>query len=180
MRKQPDFQKLFFDYFGDVPRKVTYNVREDSNRHHDVMFLTSLIHDARFKMDDVVQRGKRLTFNINRDCWELGLKKTSKNSSELYVADARLTISNVLAIKWILTDEVAKDTLRELWIESVWIDRYSFDDLVPTSPLGPGLTLNGDDWQCQLLLAENDIQIRLTDKEIPYLHSERNGNVTNN
>ena len=81
MKKQPDFRQLFYDYFGSNPKKVTYSIRTDSNRYHDLIFLKSLVHDARFKRNEIKLRGKRLIIPINRDCWELGFVKHEKSSA---------------------------------------------------------------------------------------------------
>ena len=164
--KQPDFQRLFFDHFGRVPRKVTYSVRSDSNRYHDLVFLSSLVHDARFARSDLVLRGTRLTIPINRDCWELGTVKTRKGK-ELHIAESRLTISSVKDIEWRFTRGSAVDRA-ELCIGAIWLDHEAHGNL-------RNLVIDGYDWRCTLALDDDqDIKVRLVDLSMPYLYSRRN------
>ncbi len=165
MKKQPDFQKLFFSYFGDTPRKVVYQIRQDSNRHHDIVFLTSLIHDARFKRSDFALRGKRLYVNINRDCWELGFVDRNL-ASELYIADARLSVSEVTSIDWSFENGFDMTGSTELWITDIWLDPHSYHDY--RRP-----TLAGHGWSCNMMLSDDNITIKLSDKEVPYLYSQK-------
>lgn len=41
MKRQPDFAELFQKHFGSSPSAVTYQVRQDSNRFHDLVFLNT-------------------------------------------------------------------------------------------------------------------------------------------
>lgn len=164
MRKQPDFQKLFFSHFGDKPRKVTYTIREDSNRYHDLIFLSSLIHDARFRREAVKLRGKRLTIPINRDCWELGIVDHA-DSHELHCADARLDISLVVNIEWRFDHGSEFSPSAELWIEEFWLVRETDETMK--------VTMGGFDWGSVITVRDEDLVIKLRDLEIPYLYSEK-------
>jgi hypothetical protein len=169
--KQPDFQKLFFDHFGRVPRRVVYSVRQDSNRYHDLVFLSSLIHDARFRASDAALHGKRLTISINRDCWELGFVKNTKGS-ELHVADSRMTISPVRSVEWRVSQGCKMDKT-EFWIGSVWLEQDTNGD-------ARDLVIDGHDWRCVVTLETEDIMIRLSDRETPFLYSTRGRRKANN
>ena len=168
MRKQPDFVELFRKHFGDTPSKVTYRVRQDSNRFHDLIFLTSLVHDARFNRKQVVLRGTRLVIPIERDCWELPHVQHSDTSGELHIARARLTISPVRHIEWQFQHKTDFSADTELWIQNVWIDRQATqaDDTMP-------VVINGFTWKCILTVHEPDLTIRLQDLETPHLYSEK-------
>jgi hypothetical protein len=91
MKPQPDFPKLFFEYFGTKPRKVLYEIRQGPCRFHDLVFLNSLIHDATFHRKDARLSSERLTIPVDRDCWELlALKNkflTIKNEKEVREVD---------------------------------------------------------------------------------------------
>ena len=50
MKKQPNFTKIFREYFGTTATKVRYSVRKDCNRIHDFVFLSSLVHDAMYQL----------------------------------------------------------------------------------------------------------------------------------
>lgn len=168
MKKQPDFKKLFFDHFGGIPQKVIYSVRSDSNRFHDMVFLSSLIHDARFKIEDIRQRGKKLIIPISRDCWEIPLVYHEKPSphSELHISNAQLTISPIIGITWSYSHGVIFSNKTDLWIQEVWLDRQDIDET-------RSLTLCGFDWQCVLKLRTENIIIKLQDIETPYLYSRK-------
>lgn len=159
--KQPDFQKLFFDYFGSVPRKVAYTVRQDSNRYHDLVFLSSLTHDARFKMAHVILSGQRLALAINRDCWELGIEHDGITG--LYVADSALVISPVISLEW-RTPHGCKMEEQEFWITSIWLSQSDDEEL-------RDLVIEGLEWSCVVKLRDENIKIRLMDKVTPVLHS---------
>ena len=164
MKKQPDFKQLFYDYFGSKPKKVTYSIRHDSNRYHDLMFLKSLIHDARFKQKDFKLRGKKCTIQLNRDCWELGFVE-HKKSSELYIADSRLSISPVFELEWRFQNKNALNQNDELWIHDVTIERESFEILK--------IVLDGDGWALHMKAPDEDLKMRIHDLEVPYLYSQK-------
>jgi hypothetical protein len=137
-------------------------------------------------MTDVNLRGRRLSINIVRDCWELGF--SDKNlANEFHIVDSRLSISSVVSLEWMFDGLPAVDNSAELWISSI---RYSSDttenmthsvissvtfqhpDLDDRGFVHPGrLTLNGYGWSLQIILMED--RIKLADKDVPYLHTDR-------
>jgi hypothetical protein len=170
MKKQPDFTKLFYDYFGQTPRKVQYEVRQGPSRYHDLIFLSSLVHDARFQRENIRLRGHRLTVPINRDCWELKsieYETATAKYAEMHIADATINISPVEEIQWTFEHAFNFAPDRELWIHNLWLERSNFDaDKVL-------VTIDGVDWKCLLIVGDDDLHIKLRDNEIPYLYSER-------
>ena len=171
MKKQPDFKNLFYDHFGGTPQKVTYSVRSDSNRFHDMVFLNSLIHDSRFKAEKMQQRGTKLIIPITRDSWEIPLVHRDKPShqSELYIANAHLTISSVIGITWSYRHGIKFSEKTELWLQEIWLDRQDNDEI-------RALTLCGFDWQCVLNLRTEKILIKLQDLEVPFLYTQKHKN----
>ena len=167
MKKQPDFRQLFYDYFGSKPKKVTYSIRHDSNRYHDLIFLKSLIHDARFKRTDYKVRGKKLTIQLNRDCWELGFVEHNA-SSELHITNSRLSLSPVFDIEWRFCNGFEITTESELWIHDVIIQRESFEILK--------VVLEGDDWSLHMKASDDDFRLIVQDLEVPYLYSMKSRN----
>jgi hypothetical protein len=168
MKRQPDFTQIFHDYFGSIPQKVTYTVRWGGNRFHDLVFLNSIIHDARFKVKNIKQKGKQLTIPINRDCWEIPSvhREKPKPHIELYVADSQLAIFPVLRIDWSYQHGIDFTDKTELWIQEIWLDRQSDDETC-------NLTIYGFDWKCVLQVDSDGLKIKLQDFEKPYLYSER-------
>jgi len=183
MRRQPDFNRLWCEYFAGPPRKVTYEVRQGPNGHHDLVFLDSLVHEARFTCRRMRLRGKHLTIPIERDCWEMGMDRDD-GSCELYVAKARLTISPVLAIEWKFQHRTDFSPDEELWIGNLSLLERSAFSPSPCNELrwnpenGTAeekalLTIDGYSWQCLLAVNEDDLKFRLQDLEVPYLYSQR-------
>lgn len=160
MSKQPDFNQIFYDYFGTKPRMVTYSIRSDSNRYHDLMFIKSLIHDGRLKRNGIKIIGKRLVIPINRDCWELGLK-----DNELYIADSRLSISPFFDLEWNFTNGMDFDSDAELWIRDLSIQRES-DGMLK-------IVIDGYTWSLQMKAFDDNFKMKLQDLEIPYLYSQK-------
>jgi hypothetical protein len=119
---QPDFQALFFAHFGRQPKRQRYELRfNSSNLHHDVVFLTSLVHDARLTRASVKRRGSKLTLDLLRDAWELDTVRHAE-VPELLIAPSRLTIAGVIALDWGFEDRVP-ECGDELEIQSVEVER---------------------------------------------------------
>jgi hypothetical protein len=167
--RQPDFRALFYKYLSGKPRKVAYAVRPDSNCYHDLVFLASLIHDARFKRAGMHLAGKRLTIPINRDCWELGIVDRD-GGCDLYVADARLTISPVLAMAWRFGNGVDRSAKVERWINDFWLEHKALGDEASETRT---VVIDGFGWQCRLKMPDDDLKIVLQDIEVPCLYSRR-------
>jgi hypothetical protein len=171
MRPQPDFTKLFFEYFGTKPRKVLYEIRQGPCRFHDLIFLNSLIHDATLHRKDARLSGERLTIPVDRDCWELPHHEYEKDSikySELYSARARLTIASVKNLEWSFIHGFDMSSEKELCINNLWFERssHSNDDMMD-------LVIDGIDWKCSLKVKEEDLLVRVRDLEAPYYYSQR-------
>lgn len=157
---------MFREHFGKTPAKVAYQVRSDSNRGHDFVFLSSLIHDARFRRKDIVLRNKRLVIPIERDCWELGMVQHTGHK-ELYLARSRLVVSPVTGIKWSFTHSPECELEGTPWIDSIWLVHQGIKSGDYVS-----LILSGVTWECIMTVYEPNLVVRLQDVETPYLHSE--------
>ncbi|MEW5733577.1 MAG: hypothetical protein AB1921_01915 [Thermodesulfobacteriota bacterium] len=168
MRKQPDFRELFFRFFGGKPRKVSYAIRKDSNRYHDLIMLNSLIHDGRFMRESIRVRGKRVSIPLRRDCWELPHVPLSENSAEMYRTEARLTLSPVSCIDWVFDRDMRIEKNGELMIESLWFYRDLFE-----CPEYKFIVLEGFSWKGLFTVDDFDFTVRLTDLTAPYLDSEK-------
>jgi hypothetical protein len=170
MKEQPDFTKLFFEHFHPTPRKVEYEIRQGVLGFHDLIFLSSLVHDARFQKRNVIYKNKRLAIPLERDCWEIpAVQKEGHN--ELYITNSRLMIFPVEQIEWSFSHELNFNVNTELWINHVWCDFHwtwsaSAEESIP-------MYIYGVDWKCHLLVNEVDLKIKLHDIEIPYLYSQR-------
>lgn len=164
---QPDFRGIWKTYFSQQTDGVQFNVRLDSNFQHDVVFLSSLLHDARFKMPFNGVAGGEIKFSLNRDCWERGYTDKPKGL-ELHVTDSMLHISGVLKVETKFPSAAGED---ELWLDYLWIDE---DYRLPNHD-GFTLSMVGNNWRVILVIDKENAAIRLADLGPPYLYSERHG-----
>ncbi len=174
--KYPNFSKVFTDYFGDKPRKITYEIRYDYLLH-DISFMRDLIHDARFFRSKIKHQGDQVSFLLKRDCFELPTFRKEKPQPhyDLYVTDSKLTFTKVIDMKWRfreagwnLNDQIVKSDT-ELWIDYIHIDEdYYIDDMDTFHVI-----IAGYDWRCVIELSKYDSTIKLRDSKVPALHSEK-------
>ena len=154
---QPDFQALFFDHFGSRPCRHRYELRFlSSNLYHDLVFLASLLHDARFPRTAVRHRGKKVSILLERDTWEVG-----PNLANLHYIASRLTIDGVDSLEWRFETPVLPSEDDELWVLDLSLNRLG--------PEGDHLrfTLVGDGWELDTLISEESAAIVLRDIGTP-------------
>jgi hypothetical protein len=161
---QPDFSALFR---RDTVAPLHFRVRDGASFVHDVQFLSSYLHDARFTPEAVSKRGKKVSLIVERDCWEFGFTEHAR-SSELHTAKSRLTITPVSTLRWEAGD--ADSLGQELWIESIYLGTAHWEtpdasELVLSAPHGG--------WKLRISIADDYGDIRLDDLETPHLHSTR-------
>jgi hypothetical protein len=66
-----------------------------ANGRHDLIFLSSYVHDAEFRMDEIQRRGKTVTLKLDRARWEL-----ERKLNELVTIPSDLTIRPVKSM-WV-------------------------------------------------------------------------------
>ena len=155
----PDFTKIFFDSLGGPPAAITYPVRRAGNTLHDVIFLSSLLHDARVLNPKIQPSNGRMEIRFNRDCWELGMRQTQA-SAVLHVVDSVLTFKGVIAASW-KGEALSK---AEPWLDHCWIDHQFRDhDAVEFT-----FSLFGEGWQCDIRLTRDDWGIEMRDEGMPH------------
>jgi hypothetical protein len=161
---QPDFQSLFFDYFGSKPRRHRYVLRfGTSNLHHDVIFLGSLIHDARFTRSGVQRRKDKIKIQIERDTWEVGTL-VRENAPELHYCKSELKLCGVISVEWRFIEPVVSEN-DELWIHDLALNRSrQREDCYE-------VVIAGKQWEVLLVLEEDHAAIMLQDKELPISHA---------
>lgn len=161
--QQPNFAQIWSKYLGGKnPKALNYSVRYDSNFFHDIVFLSSLIHDARIQKNNVKLTSKTLTLPLERDCWELGINK----KKELHIAKTKLTISGVKELKWISR----KPNTEELCLDYLWIS----EDFRKHDTDYFDFIFVGFNWRFKVKLDILKWSISLKDQEKPYLWSEKN------
>jgi hypothetical protein len=161
---QPDFQALFFDYFGSKPRRHRYELRfGTSNLFHDVVFLSSLVHDARFVMNGVLRQKDRVRIQIQRDTWEVGTL-VRENAAELHYCKSELKFNGVASVEWRFTGNVAAEK-DELWIHDLRLRQLS----QPEDSFE--ILISGENWGVSFVLGEDNAAVMLQDKELPISHA---------
>jgi hypothetical protein len=160
----PDFSVLFH---CPTVKPLRFRVRGGANFVHDIQFLSSYLHDARFTPAAVTRRGKKLLIPVHRDCWEFGLTRRSE-SSELHTASSRFTISPVSSMRWEANDLSCLG--REQWIESIYLGSAHWEtpevsEIVISAPHAQ--------WKLCVSIADDFGDIRLNDLETPKLHSNQ-------
>jgi hypothetical protein len=96
-RHQPAEQMDFgAGFHTDNHAPIRYETRYPPNRRHDVIYLSSYIHDATFRIDELDLRGKSLVLSLNRARWEL--YRAMGNVDLVYIR-SELTISRVVSLQ---------------------------------------------------------------------------------
>lgn len=83
-----DFTTLFAK---QTIERLDFRTRRDVNYKHEIIFLSSYLHDARFRPADLEQKDGVLRFALERDCWEFYTRIHR-------VGDALLSVPSVLEI----------------------------------------------------------------------------------
>src|SRR5215470_314073 len=89
---QPEMHEDFgFSFHTESDKPVRYASRPlSANGRHDLIFLSSYLHDAEFRMDQIQKHGKTVTIKLNRARWEL-----ERKLNELIFIPSELTIRPV-------------------------------------------------------------------------------------
>ena len=157
IRAQPDFQALFFEHFGRRPRPHTYKVRfGTSNVYHDVIFLDSLVHDARLSRHSVRRQGGRVTIRLQRETWEVGTL-VRKGAPPLHHVPSLLRISGVERLVWRFANRKVRG---ELSLRGAHLQP-------PRDAEAYHFILDGYRWKLHLLLNEYRAGIVLHDTGTP-------------
>lgn len=91
---QPDFDAMFY-------RKQPWEefaLRPGANWHHDVIFMSSLLHDAKFCREDVRLTRHRCHIGLVRDCWEC-----YRGRGALISMPCRLTLAAFASWEWVVS-----------------------------------------------------------------------------
>lgn len=123
-----NLQLNFTSHFQtDDPTPIDYLSRPMPNLYHDIFYLSSYIHDSRFKMRNIAFRGKKLIVPLERDRWELFGKRKNLQS-----IPSRLIIYPVLSMCWEFCGPLAifRGDLRsrDVWIRHFYLGESFWDD----------------------------------------------------
>ena len=157
---QPDFTSLFYDYFGSLSGPVGYTVRYES-LFHDLCFLRSLVHDARFRWSDVLIQQSSLLINIERDRWE-GMR----TRRELDTVRSALTIEGVMGLRWHGIRRRDKSRIYEILY--VYVDADYWDMRLDYYTV----VLLGNAWSCTVRVESPVGSISVQDESSTPVHPE--------
>jgi hypothetical protein len=161
---QPDFQALFFDHFGQTPARQRYELRFGTHHlHHDVVFLSSLLQDARLSRAAVRGRRGMVVIAAERDTWELG-SLVLPGAPPLHHCPCRITVGGVAGVEWDFDREVP-DIDAELWLSRVRLERRQ------RGADGMSLLLEGAAWCLRLAVHPAKASVVMQDAREPRAHA---------
>ncbi len=121
-----DFGKFFHK---TTMERLSFQTRGiGGNYRHDIVFISSYLHDATFSRDDFVLKDGVIDIVVNRACWEL-YRMHEKTTHLLPASHSRLRISDVWRIK--LPHRMPKEfMIGQIYLGPKGFDRDDFCDLV--------------------------------------------------
>lgn len=135
----------FRDYFQtESTDPIDFSSRYPPNLLHDLLYLSSYIHDAKFLITQVQLRDKKLYIPMERERWEL-----YDLLGDIHPISSLLTIEPVEAIRWKLRDDVTagKFLVSHIFFgESFWTNfgGQGKIEMVISGPRGSKLRIEGD------------------------------------
>jgi hypothetical protein len=147
----------FGEYFRTNSRSpIDFVCREGPNLLHDLVFLSSYIHDASFEISKLRLSGKTLRIPMQRDRWE-----RYETSRELESVAAKLVISPVLALKWEPIPKTrASSRSNEFFIRDVYLGESFWDSSDRADIV---LSSNGKNPRKLRIIVRDPFSIRLQD-----------------
>ncbi len=169
---QPDFGAVFSAFFAQEKFKngVQYALRHGPCFRHDLHFLSGLIHDARFTLDDLSLRKSEVRISMERDRWEIweGLP------NELLIIPSVLVFRPVISVVYRFARRLPVQSRMgsrkfcghdaSLLITSVSVnsDYWAQSDTFTFSLLGSAI--EPDDWEIALEMPKFEADILLKDQ----------------
>jgi hypothetical protein len=161
MRKSAPDQPDFGSFFKTRnPDPIAFEVRWDSNLYHDIAYLSSYMHDARFSLANVTRREKLLKIKLDRDRWELWHDEPGE---ELLTAASTLRLAPVLHWEWVFFDPQTVprlDTDDELIVAEVFLGQGHWEGDDSTELV---LSNRHAGWHLRVELAIEETVVRLED-----------------
>jgi len=139
----------FRDYFQtDSKDPIDFSCRHPPNLQHDLLYLSSYIHDATFPINQVELREKRLSIPMERSRWEL-----YDSLGTLETIRSVLAIEQVEEIAWQLTENLsAADnfTVSKIFFGEMFWDNFGREgnlEVILAGLRGSKLRIQvGDNW----------------------------------
>ena len=166
---QPDFGTWFR---ATEPQRICYEIRNDANRLHDLVYLSSYLHDARLCPSSVKLTRGCLRIRLERDCWEL-----FEFYQELVSVPSILEISPVVELEWRFQQAILRGLLAGPAGELDITDFLIEEGANPDSTVGPILHIRGalKFWSLSVQLAPGAWKIAFRDTKIPVAPTKLRG-----
>jgi hypothetical protein len=107
-----DFTTLFAK---TTVERLSFRTRRNVNYKHEVIFLSSYLHDARFKRSDFIESRGKITIKLERDCWEF-FTRIHKVKDLLLFAPSILTICGVDECRWSRRPDKETVSIRSVFV----------------------------------------------------------------
>ena len=107
-----DFTTLFAK---QVVERLDFKTRRDVNYKHEVIFLSSYLHDSRFKASGVRESGGTLRIHLDRDCWEF-CTRVHQIGNALLCVPSVLEISGFDECRWSREPGETEISIRSVFI----------------------------------------------------------------
>ncbi len=107
-----DFTTLFAK---KTVERLDFATRRDVNYEHEIIFLSSYLHDARFRRSEVEQTNRTMRILLERDCWEF-YTRIHRTSDALLFTPSVLEISGIDEFRWSKDPGDAELSIRSLFI----------------------------------------------------------------
>jgi len=149
----PDFTKLWTQAVGGRPDRIQYKLRRGPCTTHDLVFISSLVHDSVLTGRPGRPKDGELEFFLTRDTWEVAYPDRA-----LWAIKSSLRIHGVRGLQWTGRFKQRRLMLDFLWITEGWRhrDRREFT-----------LGLFGSDWAARVRLRTDIWGLELRDLEDP-------------
>lgn len=133
--------------------RLHFKARQNVNYLHDVVFLSSYLHDGTLSVADITFRKGVVRMLRDRDCWEF-YNRIHRNKYQLLGCPSILTISGVRSLRW-----SRKKFPKTVEITKVFVGEKQFlDDIAHLVFHCPAqnvrLDLLGDDWCFEIELVD--------------------------
>ncbi len=107
-----DFTTLFAK---QTVERLDFRTRRDVNYKHEIIFLSSYLHDARFRRSDIEEQDGVLRIRLERDCWEF-YTRIHRVGDSLLCAPSILEISGFAECRWSKNPADAEISIRSVFI----------------------------------------------------------------
>lgn len=136
--------------------RLSFHSRPDVNYKHEVIFLSSYLHDARFKRSDFLEDKGSVTILLDRDCWEF-YSRIHRVGDSLLSVPSLLKIKGVDSVVWSSNPGAEHISIRSLFIgERQYLEQETAHLVFDCPDQGLRIDLIGSDSYFDITLEDQD------------------------